>query len=46
MSCGNKLKGIFAGIAVTACPEHLLFSTDEDWNFGWDEERFDYLGRP
>jgi len=32
---------MFAGVAETAVPEHLLFSTDEDWDFDCDEEQLD-----
>lgn len=33
---------MFAGVAETAVPEHLLFSIDEDWHVDCDEEQSDY----
>jgi hypothetical protein len=37
MTFGNELEGLFAGLAWTAVPEELLFSIDDEWDPGDDE---------
>jgi len=38
MTSKNELEGLLAGLAWTAVPEELLFSIDDEWDLGDDED--------